>query len=197
MVSIEIDEDILNHLKSLAEPFVDTPNSVLRRLIFSECSSQYEASTKERTSSSSSRGHELSSEVFTSSYLQGRFGENFRIKTPFRTMFESEKHLIYFQNFNKPETNNLWYRLSENALNALRKTTKIAIVCFTNPSENIIIEIPLKDIDKQIVKSSWKKDFLEVNIDPTNLRWRELDWSLRQYLAESESGEGTKWKSVR
>lgn len=30
---IEIDEDIWNHLKSFAEPFVDTPNSVLRRLL--------------------------------------------------------------------------------------------------------------------------------------------------------------------
>ena len=31
--SIEIDEDIFQHLKNEAEPFVDTPNTVLRRLL--------------------------------------------------------------------------------------------------------------------------------------------------------------------
>jgi hypothetical protein len=192
MVSIEIDEEIFNHLKSLAEPFVDTPNTVLRRLLFPECQPQHEASTKLSTLTTLPRTPVSSSEVFVSSYLQGRYGEKFRTKTPYRTMFESEKHLIYFQNFNKSGTINLWYRLSESSLNTLRKTTKIAMVCFTNPSENIIIEIPMKDIDKQIAKSSWKKEFLEVNIDPTNLRWRELDWSLQQYLAKSKSEEETK-----
>ena len=192
MVSIEIDEDIFNHLKSMAEPFVDTPNTVLRRLLFPECQPLNEASTKESTPATLSRVLESSSEVFASSFLQDRYGEKFRTKTPFRTMFESEKHLIYFQNFNKSGTINLWYRLSESSLNTLRKTTKIAIVCFTNPSENIVIEIPMKDIDKQIAKSSWKKEFIEVNIDPANLRWRELDWSLQQYQAKSESGEVSK-----
>lgn len=33
---IEVDEDILKYLKERAEPFVDTPNTVLRRLIFGE-----------------------------------------------------------------------------------------------------------------------------------------------------------------
>lgn len=189
MVSIEIDEDIFNHLKSIAEPFVDTPNTVLRRLLFQECQPQYEASTKPSTPTALPRSPVSSSEVFVSSYLQGRYAEVFRTKTPYRTMFESEKHLIYFQNFNKSGTINLWYRLSESSLNTLRESTKIAIVCFTNPSENIIIEIPMKDIDKQIVKSAWKKEFLEVNIDPTNLRWRELDWSLQQYLCKNNKSE--------
>ncbi len=187
MVSIEIDEDIFNHLNSLAEPFVDTPNTVLRRLLLPEDQPQHEASTKESTPITPSRDLESSSEVFASSYLQKRYGEKFRTKTPFRTMFESEKHLIYFQNFNKSGTINLWYRLSESSLVTLRKTTKISIVCFTNPSENIIIEIPMKDIDIQIAKSNWKKNFLEVNIDPANLRWRELDWSIEQYLVKIKS----------
>lgn len=189
MVTIEIDEDVFNYLKSRAEPFVDTPNAVLRRLLFPGELSQDETSTKNIAVSPVSKSLELSSEVFASSFLKNRYGEEFRAKTPFRTMFESEKHLIYFQNFNKRGTNNLWYRLSENSLNTLRKTNKIATVCFTNPSEKIIIEIPMKDIDKQIEKSSWKKEFLEVNIDPTNLRWRELDWSLQQYLVKSEPVE--------
>ncbi|MFZ0242208.1 MAG: hypothetical protein WAL90_11235 [Desulfobacterales bacterium] len=33
---IEIDPDVWNHLKQFAEPFVDTPNSVLRRLLLDE-----------------------------------------------------------------------------------------------------------------------------------------------------------------
>ena len=32
--SIEIDEDVWHHLQTHAEPFVDTPNSVLKRLLF-------------------------------------------------------------------------------------------------------------------------------------------------------------------
>ncbi|MFH1019420.1 MAG: hypothetical protein V1782_02245 [Pseudomonadota bacterium] len=192
MVSIEIDEDIFNHLKSFAEPFIDTPNTVLRRLLFSEKQPYREASAEMSTSAALTKGLGASSEGFVSSFLQDRYGEKFRTKTPFRTMFESENHLIYFQNFNKSGTTNLWYRLSESSLKVLRKTTKIAVVCFTNPSEGIIIAIPMKDIDEQLVRTSWQKDFLEVNIDPTNLRWRELDWSLQQYLAKSKSGEEKK-----
>jgi len=33
MHAIEVDDDVLNALKKKAEPFVDTPNSVLRRLL--------------------------------------------------------------------------------------------------------------------------------------------------------------------
>ena len=36
MHDIRIDNDVWNHLKTFAEPFVDTPNSVLRRLFFHE-----------------------------------------------------------------------------------------------------------------------------------------------------------------
>ena len=46
MISIEIDEDIFNYLKSLAEPFADTPNTVLRRLLFTGDKPQNIASTK-------------------------------------------------------------------------------------------------------------------------------------------------------
>ena len=36
MHTIEIDDKIWNHLKKFAEPFEDTPNSVLNRLLFEE-----------------------------------------------------------------------------------------------------------------------------------------------------------------
>jgi hypothetical protein len=93
-------------------------------------------------------------------------------------MFESENHLVYFQNFNKAGTGNLWYRLNKGSLNVLRNTQKIALVCFTNPSESIVFEIPIKDIDTKAEEANWNKDFFEVNIDPANSRWREFDWNI-------------------
>jgi hypothetical protein len=183
MVNIEIDEEVFNYLKSLAEPFVDTPNTVIRRLIFHKDKPLDTPKVIKRTANSS-YSVEASSEAFITTFLRERYGEDFRVKSPFRTMFESEKHLIYFQNFNKIGTTNLWYRLSESSLKSLRKTTKTAMICFTNPSENLIIEVPLKELDIQLARSTWKKEFLEVNIDPADLRWRELDWNLRKYLVK-------------
>jgi len=183
MVSIEIDDEVFNYLKSLAEPFVDTPNTVLRRLLLRKDKPQETPSVLKSTAKSTD-SVEASSEAFITSFLRARYGEEFRVKTPFRTMFESEKHLIYFQNFNKSGTTNLWYRLSESSLKELRKTTKTAIICFTNPSENLVIEVPMKDLDNQLARSTWKKEFLEVNIDPADLRWREIDWNLQKYLVK-------------
>lgn len=184
MISIEIDKDIFDYLKNHAEPFIDTPNTVLRRIIFSSTQPNVITSTKQVYDSNLSKEAVTSSIVFVSSYLKGRYGDKFRAKAPFRTMFESETHLIYFQNFNKLGTTNLWYRLSENSLKILRETKKIAMVCLTNPSEQVVLEIPIQDIDNQISKCNWKKDFLEVNIDPGNLRWRELDWNIERYLVK-------------
>jgi len=39
----------------------------------------------------------------------------------------------------------------------------------------------MSDIDIQAGKANWKKEFLEVNIDPANSRWRELDWNIDKY----------------
>ena len=183
MVNIEIDDEVFNYLKSLAEPFVDTPNTVLRRLLFRNDKPQETPSAFKSTAKFPDSA-EASSEAFITSFLRERYGETFRVKSPFRTMYESERHLIYFQNFNKIGTTNLWYRLSESSLKTLRKTTKTAIICFTNPSESMIIEVPVKDLDNQVAKSTWKKEFLEVNIDPADLRWRELDWNLQKYLVK-------------
>lgn len=191
MVNIEIDDDVFNHLKSIAEPFVDTPNTVLRRLLFHKNKPQ-EVASASRSTPKSADSIEASSEAFITSFLRERYGDEFRVKSPFRTMFESERHLIYFQNFNKIATTNLWYRLSESSLTVLRNTTKTASICFTNPSENLVIEVPMRDLDTQVARSTWKKEFLEVNIDPSDLRWRELDWSLQKYLVKSKSLEVTK-----
>lgn len=184
MVNIEIDNDVFNYLKSHAEPFVDTPNAVLRRLFFCTDNSSNEASSTKKSALGAIGSINASSEPFITSFLRERYGEEFRIKHPFRTMFESESHLIYFQNFNKIGTTNLWYRLSESSLKTLRMTNKAAKVCFTNASENLVIEVPMKDLDVQLSRSAWKKKFLEVNIDPVDLRWREINWNLQKYLVK-------------
>ena len=183
MVTIEVDEDVYKKLKSLAEPFVDTPNTVLKRLLFS---AQKPTNIKPRTNDSTSKttlGEQgLSSVTFMNSFLKNKYGEKFHTRSPYRTMFESENHLVYFQNFNKAGTSNLWYRLNNGSLKVLRNTQKTALVCFTNPSENVVFEIPIKDIDKKAAEANWNKDFFEVNIDPANSRWRELDWNIERYL---------------
>ncbi len=46
MHQIEIDDKIWNHLKNFAEPFTDTPNSVLNRLLFG-CSKEKSPSAAE------------------------------------------------------------------------------------------------------------------------------------------------------
>ncbi len=186
MVTVEIDEDLLNYLKSLAEPFTDTPNTVLRRIIFPGGQPTQQAiSSGYCTEKKHSKEIASSVHMFMVAFLQKRYGEKFRSRTPYRTMFESDNHLVYFQNFNKAETINLWYRLSEGSLHTLRKTAKSALVCFTNPAANVVYEIPMKAIDSQVSKANWGKAFLEVNIDPVSSRWRELDWDIEKYLIEN------------
>ena len=183
MVTIEIDDDLYNELKSLAEPFVDMPNTVIRKLIsLAQNSTNKLTRTNYSTSSTIKQEQGLSSLSFMNSFLKNRYKENFHVKSPYRTMFESGNYLIYFQNFNKKGTNNLWYRLKSDSLNILRKSNKNALVCFTNPSEKIVFEIPVKDIDKKAVEMKWNRNFFEVNIDPANSRWRELDWKIESYL---------------
>lgn len=50
--TIDIDQEVLDYLKSQAEPFTDTPNDVLRRLLFGKTSSEKLAQFKHRGASS-------------------------------------------------------------------------------------------------------------------------------------------------
>ncbi len=51
---IEIDDDVMRHLKQHAEPFEDTPNSVLRRLLIAQSSTRASNSSEKRSPSKSS-----------------------------------------------------------------------------------------------------------------------------------------------
>jgi len=52
MHTIDIDQEVLDYLKSQAEPFTDTPNDVLRRLLFGKTSSENLAQSKLRKAES-------------------------------------------------------------------------------------------------------------------------------------------------
>ena len=52
MHTIDIDQELLDYLKSQAEPFTDTPNDVLRRLLFGKTSSEKLAQIKPREAAS-------------------------------------------------------------------------------------------------------------------------------------------------
>jgi hypothetical protein len=52
MHTIDIDQEVLDYLKSKAEPFTDTPNDVLRRLLFGKTSSENLAQFKTRKAES-------------------------------------------------------------------------------------------------------------------------------------------------
>ncbi len=52
MHTIDIDQEVLDYLKSQAEPFTDTPNDVLRRLLLGKTSGKKPAQFKPREASS-------------------------------------------------------------------------------------------------------------------------------------------------
>ncbi len=52
MHTIDIDQEVLDYLKSQAEPFTDTPNDVLRRLLFGKTSSENLTQFKPRKAAS-------------------------------------------------------------------------------------------------------------------------------------------------
>ena len=96
-------------------------------------------------------------------------------------LFESPDALVYFQNFNKP-SDKLWYRITKATWITLKSTSKRATICFSNPAERFAYVIPVRDIEAQIERSGWERDYLEVNIDHVSSRWVELDWKIERYL---------------
>ena len=52
MHTIDIDQEVLDYLKSQAEPFTDTPNDVLRRLLFGKTSIENRAQFEPRKATS-------------------------------------------------------------------------------------------------------------------------------------------------
>lgn len=181
MFKIEIDSEVYEFLQQRATPFIDTPNDVLRRLLLAR------TSESGRTLAQISRVRDLatpplpvSAEQFVQEYLATQFGRGFERRPPYRMMFESEGGLVYFQNFNK-ESDHLWYRVTPNPWKDLRESLKPAWIVLTNPVERFGYSIPVADLNERIKHAGWSRNYLEINIDPSNSRWSELDWTLMDY----------------
>lgn len=129
-------------------------------------------------------------EEFIEQILEEEYGGPFRVRPPYRTMYQDEEHLIYFQNFNRAGTANLWYRLKGTAMDTLTSDRRRAYVVFTNPADRFAYLIPVGDLETQVRKVGWEREDLEVNIDPGTDRWRELEWDLSEYLRRFESACG-------
>jgi len=179
MPTIEIDQEVFEFLEQNAQPFVDTnPNDVLRRLLLGDRT----IGEKKEFSKGEKQNNKLDTDSFVRQALFKRFGGGFSRVGRFRYMFESAEWLVYFQNFNKKNTTNLWYRLHGSALQEMILSTKNQALCFTNPAEGIMYVIPIEKVMEKAKDKGWDHDDLEVNIDPSNDRWREMDWDLSEYL---------------
>lgn len=184
MIEIEIDQEVFNLLQNNAKPLIDTPNTVIRRLLGLDKKLKPEKIDQPLSvirESKTSGVADQSSHQFVLKVLKREFAEDFRVKSPYRLMYESSYYLIYFQNFNQQSTN-LWYRITKKPLQVLKSSKKNCFICFTNPADQIAYLIPLEDINKEIAASKWSRDYLEVNIDPISHKWRELEWRINRYL---------------
>lgn len=181
MPKIEIDEEVMAFLKAQARPFVETtPNAVLRRLLLGKPISRRMKSEAARPKRVQDGG--VDTGTFVDRVLERRFGHGFRKRPPYQYMFDSEPWRVYFQNFNKKETSNLWYRLRGGALRDLDSAKKDAAVCLTNPAQGIVYVLPVAEVIRRARRAGWAGGDLEVNIDPSDNRWRELDWDLSTHL---------------
>jgi len=182
MNKIDVDSEVFAFLQKNAKPFVDTPNTVLRRLL--RIDDFYSSQKKEGESimiQSNKVKSKIDSNDFVKIILENEFSERFRKRSPYRYMFESEKNLIYFQNFNQ-ESATLWYRVTAKALQVLIASLKESFLCLTNPAESIAYLIPIDEIKNHIASSNWERDYLEINIDHLSCKWKELNWDIQKFL---------------
>lgn len=181
MKKIEIDEEVFELLTKNAEPFIDTPNTVLRKLLGFENSNkglklQVNNNRKNR------KDVKMKTNDFVDNFLKEEIpNEFFHRKDRFQYMFESNNKLIYFQNFNQSNSN-LWYRVTEKPWTILQTSNKESYLCLTNPEDEIAYLIPVEDIVNQIKKTGWARNYLEINIDYSFHRWREFKWNIKDYL---------------
>ena len=219
MREIQVDEEVWQYLQERAVPLVDTPNSVLRRLLFGrrrEGKRQDEAARRPRTESlmmrvespvepvyvSTGTYHSLRGERTAPGGLSPRrmgrrlvaqefAGEHFdraaKERGGFRTMFESTKRLVYFLNFNKPDSRNMLFRVTASAIEALTTAAKPAYVIFSNPARRIAWVIPVKDMlarYEEVFNEKFEPQDLVLNIDIERDLLRELNWDISEYRRE-------------
>jgi len=212
---IEIDQEVWDFLQSRAVPLVDTPNSVLRRLLLRGegearrprmhlMSTQAVQAPLEPMSLDAETGplrslrgerlpgglssRRMGQRVMTAKFPGEYFERADRSRGGFRTMFESEKSLVYVLNFNKPDARHMLFRVTRAAIEALVATEKSAWVIFSNPARRVAWVIPVEDVLQEYREENegaeLPKTDLVVNIDVEGNRLRELDWDISAYRWE-------------
>lgn len=173
MHKIEIDSDVLDHLKKNADPFNDSPNSVLRRLFGLD-------GAKSKGNNKNQQGVIMRSEEFVKKIISQHYNYSGvpRKVGRYRYMFNLDGKLVYFQNFSKP-TNNLWYRLKSSAIEELKN--KHSEIVFTYSVDGIYFPINVSELQQKLDKNNWSREDIEVNIDPDTDHWRELNWRLDRH----------------
>jgi len=181
-MQIEIDDEIFEYLQQQAVPFEDTPNSVLRRLLFGGKKKAHGVESGLKAIGKDTRKVDgKGSNEFIQMILLSDFGKSFRRQKPYRMMYMDGEEVVYFQNYNK-ESDKLWYRITAKPWAELSSVPAKSTICLTNPAERVAYIIPVADIIAQIENSGWDRDYLEINIDHMRARWFELNWTISDYL---------------
>ena len=141
MPKIDVDDQVYGALKKLAEPFVDSPNSVLRRLLgLDETATQTLLKPSQTESAPRMRAQTegVRSKQFVEKVLAQEFGRDFNRRGRFVYMLESKNRQVYFQNFNAAY-DNAWYRIVAAARQELENSKKETFICLTVPGRRRIL----------------------------------------------------------
>lgn len=177
--SITVDSGVFTFLQRNALPLIDTANDVLRRLLLKEVPAPRRG--QKITRPKEEGGPLVDSATFVQFLLSDRFGDGFRRVGRYRYMFESDKELVYFQNYNK-ETDLLWYRVSKKPRNTLSSSRKRGWLCLTNPAEKYAYIIPISELEARAKECGWPRAEFEIHIYPQTSCWHELiDWHIDRF----------------
>lgn len=191
MTKIDVDDQVYEALKKMAEPFVDSPNTVLRRLLDLDgvaTRTPRKLSHAESTPGAQLQREEVRTKQFVEKVLAQEFGRDFNRRGRFVYMLESKNRQVYFQNFNAAY-DNAWYRIRGAARQELANSKKETFICFTVPAAGEYYLIPFEDIEGQIKRCKWERTDLEVNIDRVRSIWRELKWDIGGYKKSLKMGD--------
>lgn len=188
--TIDVDPDVFSFLQKQARPFLDSPNDVLRKMLFHGNPPVQEKLLQilESKPTQLKRGIEKTNSLeFVQLVLQRHFGGNFRTVGRYQMMFESTEQLVYFENYNKV-TDDLWYRISQEPWQKLSTSSKKAWLCLTYPPGKIAYIIPIKDINDKVRQFHWSRPNLEINIYPLSpaykTHWHQFEWDIQAYKHE-------------
>ena len=220
MHEIKVDEEVWQYLQERAVPLVDTPNAVLRRLLLGRRGQRkrpggapyahdsspdlmrfeskieptpagpYRYMRGESTAPGGLSPRRMGRRLVSQEFAGEHFDRAGKERGGFRTMFESTKRLVYFLNFNKPDSRNMLFRVTASAIEALTTAAKPAYVIFSNPARRIAWVIPVKDMlarYEEVFGEKFQPQDLVLNIDIEKNWLRELDWDISEYRREVEN----------